>query len=128
MIAGPSATILVVAADPRIGAAAAGFLEPAGHPVRSIGPADDPAAILPAGAAAVLLVDWSLTGAGGLHLGTGLRRAMPSAWIVALVPVDSRQAEPAGWDAVATLPLARDSLVRALEGRLPRNGTSPAAM
>mgnify|MGYP001434603123 CR=1 FL=1 len=127
MTAGQSETVLVVAADPRIGAAAAGFLEPAGHVVRSAGPAVDPAAGLAAGGAGVLLVDWSLTGAGGLHLGTALRQAMPSAWIVALVPLDSRQAEPAGWDAVATLPLARDSLVRGLEGRLTRNGTSPAA-
>lgn len=120
------ADILVIAADPRIAAAAAGFLEPEGHRVRGCGPLVDAAGLAPATEADVLLVDWGLVDAAGGHLGRALRLARPAAWIVALLPAHLQQAEPAGWDSVANLPLARDSLGRALDGRPARDGTAPS--
>lgn len=133
---GPLARLLVVAADPRIGAAVAGFLEPAGHRVDHLhgSRATDAEAVLAAADRVDLaLVDWSLvdrsrvgpvgrapgipegdTAAG--HLGAMLRRCRPDLGLVALVPRGTDRPEPAGWDMVASLPLAGDAMVRVVDG------------
>ncbi|MEQ8344041.1 MAG: hypothetical protein RIB84_22325 [Sneathiellaceae bacterium] len=113
-----AARLLVVAPDPRVRAAVAGFAEPAGHRVDGLDGdrATDPAAALAAAANADLaLVDWSLVDGAAGHLGVMLKRGRPDLGLVALVPMGTDRPEPAGWDMVAPLPLAGDTMVRMLD-------------
>lgn len=113
-----AASTVLVAADRRVAAAVRGFLEPAGHAVSELACVPPPtaqAAFAAAEAADIVLVDWKLAAADGAHLGAVLRRLGPHLRLLALVPPDLARAEPAGWDAMLPLPLARDLLMRAVE-------------
>lgn len=114
--AGP-APVLVLAADRRLVAAVRGFLEPAGHRVAELAcspPPAEAAAAEAAGRARAVLADWQLRTAEGRHLGAALRQRHPGLRLLAVVPPGTARPEPAGWDAVLALPLARDALMRGL--------------